>query len=408
MPNKITTKGDDFYVEMEGAEFDCAEDHVTPNTQVNKDNQDLAKVICEMPDFKETGMPAVKVKSIYINNYKIFHDFHIDFVHEKRVTDFACFIGPNGSGKSTTLEILQTIFANYDQYDELRLKSILGKAVRHTEGGDKSGVYGDSDFCIRAALASNCGDYEVILTKKCFKKGHPEETKNWVSRLCYFTRFDQELRKFQLANSKWPIFKKLFEAVTGFEIEKEETQFTMNSKVDNEFVLGFYVKKPNETIHYKECSDGERKIMKSFSSLLNLEYEPSVILIDNVEMHVESGRHLPLIRAMKECFGRSQIITTTHSYHISRNFSDKHQVYDLRLLNCSEIYRREPWRLQVFDEIKDALIKLETFEGTEDIQQDGRKLIQQLNEEIPDKSDFRCDVKQFMFEVVSFFVEDVI
>jgi predicted ATP-binding protein involved in virulence len=197
--------------------------------------------------------------------------------------------------------------------------------------------------------------------------------------------------------------------VTGFEIEEEETEFAVgNSRIKKEFVFGFFVKKPNETIHYTECSDGEKKIMKSFSSLLNLEYIPSIILIDNVEMHVESGRHLPLIRAMKKCFNNSQIITTTHSYHISRNFSDKHQVYDLRLLNCSTIYRREPWRLQVFDELKDALIKLETFDDTADLQKDGRELLRQLNHEIPDISDFRVDVKQFMCEVVCRFVEDVI
>ena len=228
-------------------------------------------------------------------------------------------------------------------------------------------------------------------------------------RLCYYTRFDQELRKFQLDRSKWSLFKELFEAVTGFEIEEEETEFAVgNSRISKEFVFGFFVKKPNETIHYKECSDGERKIMKSFSSLLNLEYIPSVILIDNVEMHVESGRHLPLIKAMKKCFDTSQIVTTTHSYHISRNFSNKHQVYDLRLLNCMEIYRKEPWRLQVFDEIKDSLIKLETFNDTLDLQKDGRDILKQLNYEIEDISDFRSDVKQFMFEVVSCSVEDMI
>jgi predicted ATP-binding protein involved in virulence len=139
-----------------------------------------------------------------------------------------------------------------------------------------------------------------------------------------------------------------------------------------------------------------------------LEYIPSIILIDNVEMHVESGRHLPLIRAMKRCFNNSQIITTTHSYHISRNFSDKHQVYDLRLLNCSEIYRREPWRLQVFDEIKDALIKLETFDNVANLQNNGRILLQQLNYDIPDVNVYKGNLKHFMCEVACCFVEDVI
>ena len=402
---KITTKGDAFYMEQT-SKFECVEDQITKDTLVN---QDVPKFISEMPTFTETNMPLVKIKSIYIKDFKIFHDFFIDFTHEGEVSDFSCFIGPNGCGKSTTLEIIQSVFSNYDKYDETRLKSLLGKKVRHTEGGDKSGVYGEADFLVRAVMQTPFGDYEVVLTKKGFKVDHPENIKALAMRLCYYTRFDQELRKFQLDRSKWSLFKELFEAVTGFEIEEEETEFAVgNSRISKEFVFGFFVKKPNETIHYKECSDGERKIMKSFSSLLNLEYIPSVILIDNVEMHVESGRHLPLIKAMKKCFDTSQIVTTTHSYHISRNFSNKHQVYDLRLLNCMEIYRKEPWRLQVFDEIKDSLIKLETFNDTLDLQKDGRDILKQLNYEIEDISDFRSDVKQFMFEVVSCSVEDMI
>jgi hypothetical protein len=78
------------------------------------------------------------------------------------------------------------------------------------------------------------------------------------------------------------------------------------------------------------------------------------------------------------------------------------------LLNCSEIYRQEPWRLQVFDEIKDALIKLETFEDTDGIMGEGKAMLKQLDEPIEDISDFRSDFKQFMFEVICCFVEDVI
>jgi hypothetical protein len=194
MSNKVTTRGDDFFVESQ-AKFETTEDHVTKETLVD---QDVPKVVAEMPNFKEYDMPSVKVKSIYINNYKIFHDFNIDFVHQGRVSDFACFIGPNGCGKSTTLEIIQSIFSNYDQYDEVRLKSILGKAVRHTEGGDKSGIYGDADFCVRANLESSFGDYQVTLTKKGFTQPHPKKVRHLAMRLCYYTRFDQELRKFQL------------------------------------------------------------------------------------------------------------------------------------------------------------------------------------------------------------------
>lgn len=380
-------------------------------------NDSFALSKTELPNFDNNNIPTVKVKSIQINNYKIFHNYEINFVHNNEINNFACFIGSNGSGKSTTLEIIQYLFSNYDGYEGDRLKVMLGKCVRHVEGKDKSGIYGDADFSIKADIASSIGDYQVELTKNGFIKDHPLPIKELILRICYYTRFDQELRHFQLKSSKWEIFKELFEAVTGFEIEKEETLFTIENSVRSkkysnslniaeEYVLGFYVKKPNETIYYRECSDGERKIIKSFSSLLNLEFSPSIILIDNVEMHVESGRHLPLIQAMKKCFSESQIVTTTHSYHISRNFSHKYQVYDLRLLNSNDIYRKQPWRLQLQDEIKDAIVKEKSIATIESSK--GTELLDMLSKEIYDLSDFSKKVQDFINETNNKFINDLI
>jgi energy-coupling factor transporter ATP-binding protein EcfA2 len=358
------------------------------------------------PNFKIGKMPYVKLKKIKVKNFKAFDDLKVNFD-----SDFTCFIGPNGSGKSTTLEIIQSIFSNYSGYEEKRMVSLLGKSVRHVKGDDKSGVYGDSDFLIEAEIESNLGDYKVSLNKKGFLKDHPKEVSYLVSRLCYYTRFDQELTRLNLRKDKWDIFKELFEAVTGFEIEEEVSSFSLgNDVVDEEFVLGFYVKKPNETIHYKECSDGERKIMKSFSTLLSLDYKPSIILIDNVEMHVESGRHLPLINAMKKCFNGSQIVTTTHSYHISRNFCKKNEVYDLRLLKTKDIFKKESWRLQISDEIKDSLVKLNNLNPI------NKKLVNEANEIINslglensiNKKEYKEKIKHFMSDVFSLYVEDLI
>jgi predicted ATP-binding protein involved in virulence len=125
--------------------------------------------------------------------------------------------------------------------------------------------------------------------------------------------------------------------------------------------LGFWIKKPDETISHKECSAGERKIIKSFSTLLNKEFMPSVVCIDNAEMHVEAGRHINLIESMKRCFPDSQIFASTHSYQISRNFGNKSQLYDMRLLKATKIVKEEAWRLYIIDEIKDSVSKLNSI-----------------------------------------------
>ena len=83
------------------------------------------------------------------------------------------------------------------------------------------GVYGKDDFLLTANISSSIGDYEVQLNKSGFIKDHPEEIKRLVYRICYAAKFDQDLKNFQLKRRKWKTFKKLFEAVTVFEIEEQ-------------------------------------------------------------------------------------------------------------------------------------------------------------------------------------------
>jgi predicted ATP-binding protein involved in virulence len=94
---------------------------------------------------------------------------------------------------------------------------------------------------------------------------------------------------------------------------------------------------------------------------------PSVVCIDNAEMHVESGRHINLIESIKRCFPTSQIFVSTHSYQISKNFGNKKQLYDLRLLRASSLIKEEPWRLYIADEIKDGISKLKSITTNKEI-----------------------------------------
>ena len=338
----------------------------------------------------------------------------MNFSGEDGCKNFACFFGPNGCGKTTILDAIQILFSRYEGRSEKYLKILLGKSVRHVDG-EQTGVYGDGDFLITAEVESSIGNYEVRLNKGGFLQDHPEEIKSILYRLCFYARFDQELRNFQLARDKWPLFKDLFEAVTGFEIEEKQDLFhasddPVQAKLFKEYILNFSIQKPNEIISQSECSAGERKIIKSFSTLLNKEYIPAVILVDNVAMHVESGRHLNLIESMKRCFPESQIFATTHSYQISRNFGDRAQLYDLRLIKVPPVVKGQPWRLYFSDEIKDCLSKLQSMTIHHDIVQmeigKGEDLLDRcLNCE--NSRDLVEEVEMFMKRVAHLFVKDI-
>ena len=372
----------------------------------------------QLPDFKidESVVPTVRMKSIHFENFKVFEDNFFDFSTEGKCKDFICLVGPNGCGKTTILEVIQLIFSRFDGRTAEKLKCLLGKSVRHVDG-KQNGIYGDDDFLITAQISSSMGDYEVKINKTGFIKNHPEEIKSIVYRLCFSTRFDLELHNFQLVRSKWSIFKNLFEAVTGFEVEEKVGVFDggedwKRDKILNEYVLGFLIKKPNEIISHNECSAGERKIIKCFSTLLDKEYTPQIILVDNITMHVESGRHINLVQSMKGCFPKSQIFGTTHSYQISRNFSQKNELYDLRLIKASDLIVEQPWRLYLADEVKDCLSKLKAMNFCKELVGEeiifGEKLLTQLLEDKMNEEKLKDDLEKFFGKTNHLFIQDAV
>jgi len=323
----------------------------------------------ENPNFKLDSIPNLKLRKIKYKNFKAFEDHEWDFTNKR----FVSFIGTNGTGKSTTLESIQLLFTNFRAREkedkgslvtEVAKKShveqILSKCIRKDEEGNVA-----DDFSLIGEFECDGQIYEVEINKKGFVKEHIPKIQEIVYRMCYTTTFDKELHKFSLVKSKWEDFRFLFKAVTGFEIEEEENKakFSVGSHGDlsESYVMGFYVIKPHEKIHYSECSAGERKVIKTLSKLLSFEIEPKIILIDNIEMHIELGRHIPLINALKETFHNSQIISTTHSYILSRSFGEEDEIYDLRLIHANEVVKREPWRLKIYDEIKDSISKISSI-----------------------------------------------
>lgn len=373
-----------------------------------------------MPSFKLEGkMPHVRLRSIRFVNFKVFEDYLFDFSSEDGIKDFICFIGPNGEGKSTMLNAIQLVFSRIEGRDLARVKTNLGKAVRHVKKYSGGGVYGDEDFLITAQIESSLGDYEVQINKSGFVKDHPQEIKNLIYRICYTAKFDQELNRFQLAREKWPEFKEMFETVTGYTVEENKdiemylagsSDVAMKNLVEN-YVLSFFIHKPTGTISEREASDGEKKVIKSFSTLLTIEYTPQIILVDNIEMHVEKKRHMRLIEQMKKCYPESQIFSTTHSYYITKILGKQAGIEDLRLIRANAYIKKEPWRLRVIDEIEEALLKVSSFkdsEKTSELVKLGENILVACYGEIKDLQLFYSDVKKFLEGVLEIFISNVL
>ena len=175
---------------------------------------------------------------------------------------------------STILDAITIIFSKFEGRKIDHLVALLGKSVRHVDGIRRAIYDKDSDFLITADIECSLGDYQVQINKSGFIKDHPQEIKDIIHEICFYAKFDQELHQFNLVRSKWNVFKELFEAVTGFEVEETTTLFSegvsdAQQNAMRDYVVGFMIQKPDEKISHKECSAGERKIIKSFSTLLN-------------------------------------------------------------------------------------------------------------------------------------------
>jgi len=360
--------------------------------------------------FSLESVPNIQIKNIRMQNFKAYDDFTIDFAKkDQNIKPFVCFIGDNGVGKSTVLNAIQMLFQRYDGYDSERLINQMKTCVRHVSSSKTNNCI--DDFLIEANIKYENGDYKISLNKNGFIEDHPNEIKQLLYRLCYYTKFDRDLHQFQLTRDNWNVFKTLFESVTGYEIEEMTDVFSyskdpVQAKLMDKYVLGFTVKKPFETISHKECSNGEKKVIKSFSTLLNLEISPRIILIDDIAMHVALSRHIALIEAMQKCYPNSQIFSTTHSYRITKSLRRIDEIYDLRIMHANETVTSEPWRLRLMDEIDDSLYKLDGLctENSKILYEIGKKIRASCLLPVRDLHNFKKDVMKFLKEVSDLYV----
>jgi len=332
--------------------------------------------------------------ALRLRNFKSYEDYEVRFTEGNSVQRVIGLFGPNGTGKSTMLDAIGMLFSNYCGSDRERIMTSLKKYVRNVENMDVAGcaneerdgfeAVGGETFVIEGDFIVEDGtSYTVKVsndpsyfkwsngsqdgtaadpTERPLVSGlvhdHPPAIKRTLTNQCYTTSYDKELNKFQLRKDRWSVFKRLFEAVTGFPVEKVDSEFDEETKASSQdvasmaylddYVLGIRISKPFETITERQCSDGEKKIIKNFTTLLNKECVPSMILIDNIEMHVEVDRHMTLLECVRACFPDSQIVYTTHSERI---ISEANLNELISLVN-KNIPRSQTWRQSILRVLK--------------------------------------------------------
>lgn len=300
-----------------------------------------------------------RLKALVLRDFMSYRDFRVEFGDDP----IHGFFGPNGCGKSTVLKAVRLLFSKFGGLDELRLQSALSKYVRN-DGADS--------FEIRGEFESEGREYEVVMGNDAsywewgeikglegdvvrgLASPHLPEVRKTLVEQVWMATYDQQLSQFQIERSRWDRFKPLFESVTGYEVRPVEStnEFVSagltegerrQAEIMSKYILGMEIMKPTGAIREHQCSDGEKKVIKHFTHLFNKPDNeiPSIVLIDNIEMHISRDRQLPLLEALEGCFPETQIIFTTHGDSIICHY-DASRLTNLYYKDLDQ--NVEPWR----------------------------------------------------------------
>ena len=280
----------------------------------------------------------MKIERLLFKDYRGFKDAEFSF------GDFACLVGPNGIGKTSILDAVSLLCSSLDFKDdkvgpggkwaptatgEQRLKAFLRKNIRGVDDENACKA-----FEVQGIFEHDGRKLEVILTQDGFAKNDVIKEPWWWAGVCFFAKFDVDMTNFQLRKALWDKFAKSWEAITGYPaVDPDIYMVDKLAKVesDAEYVTAFHILKPTGKVHCRKGSAGEKKIMKSLTTIVNLEEErqPHIVLLDNATMHVHDTRHLAMIEVLKDLFKGKQIIATAHSSVIVEKYQPKEHIMDV-------------------------------------------------------------------------------
>lgn len=291
----------------------------------------------------------MKIKSIYIKNIKALKDFKIDFNNNVNVV-----IGENGLGKTTILETIYNIITSNKRFledeesegcnlevlfteDELniinRFRNRLHKEVFKSKEKISVGKHEiKKELNLKKQFPSS-----IILKEKWFRKvvylptdvnfkKHKVETAKKVegsTEIGIILNSDEmslNLKEY-LVNIHYKDLEDMSIGETPYRIQKFKQLY--NAFFEEKEFLGvkdfeplFKIKATGEIHSADELSAGEKQIFFRGGSLLQMDLNDSIILIDEPELSLHPEWQQKILEFYKGIGENNQIIIATHSPHI--------------------------------------------------------------------------------------------
>jgi len=195
----------------------------------------------------------MKIKSIFIENYKVLNDFKIDFCNNEIVNPITVFCGINGSGKTTLLEFILTSDFLKNEKDKFKIK-LSDKLIYYKAGSD-----------------NDAASKQII---------------DFIDELIY----ERDIRSSEAYHE---LRISLNETLKSLNLEVEFDSLDKNKEI-------YFKNEQSNKIKLKELSGGEREVITKIPPLYISSIKDSVILIDEPESSLHPNWQNEIVNLYQE------------------------------------------------------------------------------------------------------------
>jgi predicted ATPase len=257
----------------------------------------------------------MKIKSIFIENYKVLKNFKIDFTNKDGINPITILAGINGSGKTTLLEFI------FETFKKQNIANTNKKSYIEIE-------------------ESNLFDSTPIkpyfhLTSEFLKNEKNKFAFNIFEKIYYYKASEENIsaQKIIIDYIDELIYEKDIKSSQAYDKMRQSLNDTLSSinlqvefsKLDKEKEIYFKNRKSDE-IKLMDLSGGEKEMITKVFPLFISPIKDSVILIDEPESSLHPNWQNEIISLYKIVAQKNnnQIIIATHSPHIVSAVENKY------------------------------------------------------------------------------------
>ena len=287
----------------------------------------------------------MKLRSLHIEDYKIFKDFDIDFLDSNNnPLDVVVLAGVNGSGKTTLFEFI----INYFQYEKNKLIAESQGKTFGLGGGYSFGSLIKTDFIDTIKNDS----VSKIMTKMINKNniiylsaGQDNILDVKESIFEHYRRLSREYSHKEALKDIQDFLNTIFNDDMGITFTIEDIDIVVR---ENEKVI--FKNSSGATFDIESLSTGEKTLLSKVLYLYFKDYKNEVILIDEPELSLHPSWQNKVLKIYKNFakLNNCQVIIATHSPHIIASadnkyirFLEKNEEGNIIVVNDIEAYGRD-------------------------------------------------------------------